>query len=37
VRAIVSLLVMKRIWDRIDLPIPLQRFFKVVFGVSIGQ
>jgi hypothetical protein len=36
-RGIVSLLLMKQIQDRIDLPIPLQRFFKVVFGVSIGQ
>jgi hypothetical protein len=33
----VSLLLIKQIQDRIDLPIPLQQFFKVVFGVSIGQ
>jgi hypothetical protein len=35
-RGIVPLVLMKRIQDCIDLPIPLQRFVKVAFGVSIG-
>jgi patatin-like phospholipase/acyl hydrolase len=36
-RGIVPLVLMKRIHDRIGLPIPLQRFVKVAFGVSIGK
>ena len=36
-RGIVPLVLMKRIQDRIGLPIPLQRFVKVAFGVSIGK
>lgn len=36
-RGIVPLVLMKRIKDAIDLPIPLQRFIKVAFGVSIGE
>jgi hypothetical protein len=36
VRGIIQLMQMKQIQDRIGLPIPLPRFFKVVFGVSIG-
>ena len=36
-RGIVPLMLMKRIQDRIGLPIPLQRFVKVAFGVSIGK
>ena len=36
-RGIVPLVLMKRIQDRIGLPIPLQRFVKVAFGVSIGR
>jgi hypothetical protein len=36
-RGIVALMLMKLIADRIDLPIPLQRYFKLAFGVSIGQ
>lgn len=36
-RGIGSLVLMKRIQDRIGLPIPLQRFVKVAFGVSIGR
>lgn len=31
-----SLRIMKRIHDRIGLPIPFQRFFKVAFGISSG-
>jgi hypothetical protein len=36
-RGIVPLVLMKRIQDCIGLPIPLQRFIKVAFGVSIGE
>ena len=36
-RGISALVLMKRIQDRIGLPIPLQRFVKVAFGVSIGE
>lgn len=36
-RGISALVLMKRIQDRIGLPIPLQRFVKVAFGVSIGR
>jgi hypothetical protein len=36
VRGIMSLELMKRIRDRINLPIPFQKFFKVTFGVSSG-
>jgi hypothetical protein len=36
-RGIVALMLMKLIVDRIDLPISLQRYVKVAFGVSIGQ
>ncbi|KAH8650337.1 acyl transferase/acyl hydrolase/lysophospholipase [Tricladium varicosporioides] len=35
-RGVLPLKVMKRIEDRIGLSIPLQRFFKVAFGVSSG-
>ncbi|KAF2844459.1 FabD/lysophospholipase-like protein, partial [Plenodomus tracheiphilus IPT5] len=35
-RGIVPLILMKRIQDRLGMPIPLQRFVKVAFGVSIG-
>lgn len=37
VRGMVPLSFMKRIHDRIGLPIPFQRFFKITFGVSSGQ
>jgi hypothetical protein len=36
-RGVLPLKVMKRIEDRIGLSIPLQRFFKVAFGVSSGE
>ena len=36
-RGIVPLVLMKQIQERIGLPIPLQRFVKVAFGVSIGM
>jgi hypothetical protein len=36
-RGITQLMQLKLIQDRLGLPIPLPRFFKVVFGVSIGQ
>jgi hypothetical protein len=36
-RGVVPLKLMKRIQDRIGLPIPLQNFFKVAFGVSSGK
>jgi len=36
IRGIMSLELMKRIQDRIDLPIPFPKFFKVTFGVSSG-
>jgi patatin-like phospholipase/acyl hydrolase len=36
-RGIVPLMLMKIIQDRIGVPIPLPRFVKVVFGVSIGK
>ncbi|KAI9855647.1 MAG: hypothetical protein M1813_009693 [Trichoglossum hirsutum] len=35
-RGVVPLKLMKRIQDRIGLPIQLQRFFKVAFGISSG-
>lgn len=37
VRGVVPLNLMKRIQDRIGLSIPLQKFFKVAFGVSSGE
>ena len=37
VRGILPLGLMKRIQDRIGLPIPFQKFFKVAFGISSGQ
>jgi patatin-like phospholipase/acyl hydrolase len=37
VRGVLSLGLMKRIQDRIGLPIPFQKFFKVAFGISSGQ
>ena len=36
-RGISALVLMRRIQDSIGLPIPLQRFVKVAFGVSIGR
>jgi hypothetical protein len=36
-RGIAQLMQLKLIQNRLGLPIPLPRFFKVVFGVSIGQ
>ncbi|KAL6406234.1 putative patatin-like phospholipase [Ilyonectria robusta] len=36
VRGIVPLGIMKRIKDRIGLPLPFQRFFRVAFGISSG-
>lgn len=36
-RAIIPLTVLKRIQARIDLPIPIQKFFKVVGAVSSGE
>lgn len=36
-RAVLPLKIMKRIENRIGLPIPLQRFFKVAFGISSGE
>ncbi|KAH9204856.1 patatin-like phospholipase-like protein [Leptodontidium sp. 2 PMI_412] len=35
-RGVLPLKFMKRIEDRIGLPIPLQKFFKVAFGISSG-
>ena len=35
-RGVLPLKFMKRMQDRIGLPIPLQRFFKVAFGISSG-
>lgn len=37
VRGVIPLELMKRIRDRINLPIPFQKFFKLAFGVSAGQ
>jgi hypothetical protein len=37
VRGVVPLEFMRRIKDRIGLPIPFQKFFKVAFGISSGQ
>lgn len=36
-RGIIPLQLLKRIQDRVGLPLPLQRFFKVAFGVSSGM
>jgi hypothetical protein len=36
-RGIIPLTLMKRIQDRIGLPIPLQDFFRVAFGISSGK
>lgn len=36
-RGAVALTLMKRIQDRIGLPIPFQNFFKVAFGISSGN
>lgn len=36
VRGMMPLSFIKRIQDRIGLPIPFQRFFKLAFGVSSG-
>jgi hypothetical protein len=36
-RGVMSLKLMKRIHDRIALPIPFQNFFKVAFGISSGK
>jgi patatin-like phospholipase/acyl hydrolase len=36
-RGVLPLKFMKRIEDRIGLSIPLQKFFKVAFGVSSGK
>ena len=36
-RGVVPLTFIKRIQDRIGLPLPFQRFFKVAFGVSSGE
>ncbi|KAF4451419.1 putative patatin-like phospholipase [Fusarium austroafricanum] len=36
IRGIMPLQIIKRIRDRIDLPIPFQRFIKVAFGISSG-
>jgi patatin-like phospholipase/acyl hydrolase len=35
-RGVLPLRTMKRIQDRIGLRIPLQKFFKVAFGISSG-
>jgi patatin-like phospholipase/acyl hydrolase len=35
-RGVLPLEFMRRIQDRIGLPMPLQKFFKVAFGVSSG-
>ena len=37
VHSVIPLAFMKRIQDRIGLPIPFQRFFKAAFRVSLGQ
>jgi hypothetical protein len=37
IRGVLPLKLMKRIQDRIGLPIPFQNFFKVAFGVSSGK
>lgn len=36
VRGIIPLKLLKSLEDEIDLPLPVQRFFKVVFGISSG-
>jgi len=36
-RGVVPLKLMKRIQDRIGLPIPFQKVFKVAFGISSGK
>jgi hypothetical protein len=36
-RGMLTLGMMKRIQDRIGLPIPFQKFFKVAFGISSGR
>jgi hypothetical protein len=36
-RGVLPLKFMKRIKDRIRLSIPLQKFFKVAFGVSLSE
>jgi patatin-like phospholipase/acyl hydrolase len=35
-RGTLTLRLMKRIHDRIGLPIPFQKFFKLAFGISSG-
>lgn len=37
IRAVIPVEIMKQIRDRIGLPIPFQKFFKLAFGVSSGQ
>ena len=37
IRGIVPLKLMERIRERIGLPIPFQKFFKLAFGVSSGR
>ena len=37
IRGVIPLELMKRIRDRLDLPIPFQKFVKLAFGVSSGQ
>ena len=37
VKGAIPLEFLKRIEDQIDLPIPIQKFFKVAFGVSSGE
>ena len=36
-RGVRTLRIMKRIQERIGLPIPFQKFFKVAFGISSGE
>jgi patatin-like phospholipase/acyl hydrolase len=37
VRGVIPLRIMKHIKDRIGLPIPIQKFFKIVYGISSGK
>ena len=36
-RGIIPLVLLKRIYEQIDLPIPIQKYFKLAFGISSGQ
>jgi patatin-like phospholipase/acyl hydrolase len=36
-RGVIPLKILKRIQDRINLPMPIQRFFQAAFGISSGK